>query len=274
MSTEIQTSYLPQKVNATQIAKLDTVASDFYEICKADSMSPSIAISRAVAMAQIREMLTPEIMAPIMSLQGSPLGFKTDRDTEKDPATGKRVKGKGYPLDIVRDVTIFAMSKGAMMINNEVNILAENPYLAKNYFFRKLNETLGAENWKFQHQIPHVIRQGNNITGAIVKTKILWRDSSNKTGEFQEHEIEHAIKGDDYSSADAFIGKADRKCGNWLLSNITGQRFIDGDVDDAIDVKATTVSIDSKTSSKFTTNTEKKEVKKSEEKTLVYRCLS
>lgn len=240
-TTEIEMNYIPAKVKQEHLQKLETTATDFYGICKKNDLSPITAIRRASAMQTLRDLLTPEIMAPVMSLQGNPLGFKTDRDlTREKDENNQRKKGPGYPVEIVRDTFIYATGKGARMINNEVNIIAANPYLTKNFFFRMLDEVLGAENWKITHEIPRVV-QSNGKTGAIVKSKIWWRDSkSNKDGKTQE--LEFAIKGDDYASSDSYTGKADRKAGNWLLQNITGERFLEGEVDDAIDIKAINVT--------------------------------
>lgn len=232
--------YLPAKITKEHQNKLETVATDFRQICTQDDNSPITAIQRSMAMQQLRELLTPEIIQPVLSLQGNPLGFKTDKDFERGrDKDGNRIKGSGYGADVVRDVFIYALGKGARMIGNEVNILAGNPYLTKEYFLRRLNEVLGAENWKITHAIPHIVNSGGK-TGAIVKSKVWWRDSA--TGnKGSEHEIEFAIKGDEYASADAYCGKADRKAGKWLLENCTGERFSDGDASEAIEVTAVEV---------------------------------
>ena len=70
---EITTRYLPV-VKQEQLTRLEETASDFYEICKINDLSPVTAIMRAGAMQSLRELLTPEIMKPVMALQGSPLG--------------------------------------------------------------------------------------------------------------------------------------------------------------------------------------------------------
>jgi len=41
----------------------------------------------------LRDALTPAVMSPIMALQGTPLGFRTDKDLWKNPATNKYEKG-------------------------------------------------------------------------------------------------------------------------------------------------------------------------------------
>lgn len=243
MSKEItKTNYIPATVNKEQLKKLDDTAKDFYNICSQNDQSPITAIQRSSAMGLLRQLLTPEIMAPVMELQGSALGFKTDKDKEK--VNGKYVKGRGYPVEVVRDTFIFALGKGAQMINNEVNIIAENPYLTKNYFFRSLDEKLGADGWIITHEVPEVIKttEQNGYGKDVLKVKanvvsnVWWKDDkTGATGKTQK--LVFSIKGDSFATSDSYTGKADRKAANWLLSNITGQRFIDADVDeDFIDV--------------------------------------
>ena len=56
----------------------------------------------ASAIQTLKDKLTPEFMAPIMALQGSKLGFKTDKDLAKNPNTGKYEKVRGYPFEVVK----------------------------------------------------------------------------------------------------------------------------------------------------------------------------
>ena len=246
MSDEVKKEYLPAKIRQEQFDNLERVANDFTEICTQNNESPITMLRRAGAMQSLRESLTDEIMAPIMALRGSPLGFKTDKDFSKEKdANGQRKMGVGYPMEVVRDTVIYAFGIGARMTNNEINIIASNPYPTKNFFSRKLDEILGTENWRLIHEVPRVIRQDGRVTGAIVKTKVWWKDSSCPP-EGKTQELEHGIKGDDYATTDSYNGKADRKCGNWLLSNITERRYVDGEVDDAIDIKATSTTAKSK----------------------------
>jgi len=187
----------------------------------------SATIAVAAALQSIREIMTDKvIMDGLMLLQGTKLGFVTDKD-----------KDRGYPLEVVRDVTIEAASRGARMIGNEVNIISGACYLTKAYFFRKLDERLGAGKWRLNHHVPKTIFNDKVEIGAEVKTVISWADSG---GEHSET-VTHQIKGNSYATADAYLGKADRKCGKWLLENITGERFSDGDTDDMITIQAETV---------------------------------
>jgi len=191
----------------------------------------SATLAVAACLQSIRELMNDKvIMDGVMLLQGTKLGFVTDRD---NPKSGP----KGYPMETVVDVTIEAASKGALMVGNEVNIISGACYLTKAYFQRMLDEKLGKGNWRLNHHVPKTILAGKAEIGAEVTTDISWTDSS---GEHKDT-VTHRIKGNSYSTADAYLGKADRKAGKWLLENITGERFNDGDADDIITVQAQSV---------------------------------
>lgn len=223
------------RIDPAALARVDDAAGELATCVRADAALPSTAIRQAAAMQMLREMLTPEVMAPIMALQSNPLGFLTDRDREKGGG-----KGQGYPPDVVKDVTIWALGNGARMTRNEVNIVSSRGYLTKAFAFRRLDETLGQGNWMLIHEVPQVVRAVKApgatevIVGAKVKTLVRWRES----GEWREQELVHAVKGDEYASADSFCGKADRKCGIWLLSRVSGRQYDSGEMDDAIPTTA------------------------------------
>ena len=78
----------------------------------------------------IKEQLSDEYMKPIMALQGSSLGFKTDMDTIKKQVNGKWAteKGPGYPMEIVRECLIEAIFLGLEVTGNQFNIIGGNMY--------------------------------------------------------------------------------------------------------------------------------------------------
>jgi len=138
---------------------------------------------------------------------------------------------------VVTDVTIWAWGQGAAMTSNQVNIISGNGYLAKGFFFSALDDRLGPGNWKMVHSVPH-----SSGAGAIVTSKIEWTVD----GKPNVETLEHGIKGDDYSSTDQYLGKADRKCGKWLLERLSNRRYSDGEAenpltDGAFEVKADVV---------------------------------
>lgn len=231
------------QVDPHRVAQLDTIAKEIHALSQTEADSPFTAgIQMAVAVSTLRELLTPEMMEPIMSLQGTKLGFLTDKDTKKIKTERgwERVKAEGYPVDTVKDTLIEATARGARMVGNEVNIIGGNCYLTKNYFFRLLDDRLGRDHWNISHGLPQVVTKGEGRdakVAATVQTVITWTEK----GKENSHKLVRAIKGDAYASADSYTGKADRKAAAWLLGQITGERYDEGDLedDDAIEVAAT-----------------------------------
>jgi len=235
--------------DSKKITALDEAAKEIRELSQLDSSSPfKASLGMALAIDTMRELLTPEVMKYVMKLQGSKLGFLTDRDKKK--SGDKWVQGDGYSLEVVKDVMIEALAVGANMHGNEVNIMSYGMYLTKNYFSRVLDEKLGRNNWSLNHDLPKIItkletgkkgKQYTKVCGATVTTNIEWKDA---TGSHSQ-EISKAIKGGETSSADNYHGKADRKAGAWLLGMVTGERYDEGDIDDnTIDVTAEVIEND------------------------------
>lgn len=84
----------------------------------------------ACAVQQFRAALSDDkVMAPIMALQGNPVGFLTDKD-----------KTGGYDVVTVRDCVVTAMLQGFRLTGNEFNIISGRFYAAVNGCDRKFNE--------------------------------------------------------------------------------------------------------------------------------------
>lgn len=214
-----------------QLQALDQTAEECRECVLKNDGTPSAILRQAASMQALREMLSPEVMKPIMALQGNRLGFLTDRDRKRDER-GRWVTGDGYDEPAVRDVTIWAIGKGARMCGNEVNIISSGGYLTKEHMFRRLDDTLGSGNWMLVHSTPRVVGD----KGAVVQTEVRWRLGG--IAEWQTQALENAVKGDAYATADSYKGKADRKCAAWLLNLVSGEYIPDGDAEDAINITA------------------------------------
>ena len=163
-------------------------------------------------------------MSPIMSLQGSKLGFKTDRDLVKNRQTGKYEKGQGYPLEVVKDCFIEMCLMGLLPTGNMWNIIGGNSYVTKEggtYLLKKENG--------LKHVISFIeVNQSTDKKTASVKAKIKWT----LNGETEEETVDFPVKSDEYTTFDALVGKADRKAKIWLYNKVSGLNISDGDIED------------------------------------------
>ena len=191
----------------------------------------------ASAIGELRSLLTPKVMEPIMNLQNTALGFKTDQIQA------------GYQIDVVRDCLIEACLKGVYPVGNEFNIIARQCYITKEGFAHKLRDIRGLS-YTITADVPHLNAES---TGAIIQMTIDWEFNS----KVQTKVLKFAIRVNKMMGADAIIGKATRKARAWLYTTVTGQEIGDGDVVDSplgvIDVKA-----NKKTVSRFEKEPEQK----------------
>lgn len=201
-------------------AEISTVlASNVNGFQKAFVMSSAIDV--------IKAQLSDEYMKPIMALQGSSLGFKTDMDTVKKQVSGKWVteKGPGYPMDIVRECLIEAIFLGLEVTGNQFNIIGGNMYPTREGFGAALDKMKGLKkNFEYKN-----IQQPAGQKVAYVTVNITWQFEGDVA---KKQTIEFPIKSNDYTSYDALIGKAERKAKRWLYNTIKGTDISDGDVND------------------------------------------
>lgn len=114
----------------------------------------ALIVARSVQ--QFRRLLSDAVMADIMQLQNSPLGFKTDNR-------------EGYGRDVVRDCVVQAFMRGLRVTGNEINIIAGNLYVTKEGFERLLAELDGLTGLKIQIGVP-----ATTEGGALVPARAEW----------------------------------------------------------------------------------------------------
>lgn len=168
----------------------------------------------ANAIKELKVLLTPEYMAPIMELQGNKLGFKTDKDKEG-----------GYKVEEVKNCLIEAVLIGLQPFNNEFNIISGQMYPTKEGMGSLLKKIAGLK----YEVIPSLPRINADKSGAAIVMKIKW--SVNNSPE-ETRDIEIPVKMNASMGVDAVIGKATRKARAWLFSYLTGNEISDGDVQD------------------------------------------
>jgi hypothetical protein len=149
-------------------------------------------------------------MGQVMALQGSAIGFKTDKD-----------QGGGYPESTVRDCLIEATLAGVYPVGNEFNIIAGRAYITKEGMGRKLRDIDGLS-YSILPGVPSM-KEG----GAIVPMNVEWTFKGNSS----KRELPICVKVNGGMGADAVIGKATRKARAWLYQTVTGSEIPDGEAE-------------------------------------------
>ena len=190
------------------------------------------AIQMAHGIAALREALTDEfVKLAIMPLQGTALGFCTDKDKEG-----------GYPLSVVKDVAIEAMLRGFQIVGNEFNIIGGRFYGTKAGFERHVQQYPGLTDLVLQPGVPQL---SQDKSGALVPFLASWRLDGNPMSiacEYRkegEHVTDHRIpvRVNAGMGADAVIGKATRKMLFRVYQRLNGSAYGagEGDITDSIE---------------------------------------
>ncbi len=223
MSTAIE------KTTQSAIENINRALAD----CSIEQVRQLPAMEQAIVLANgmraLRLALTDEIIDKLlMPLQGSALGFRTDKDS-----------GGGYPIQVVRDCAIEAMIRGFQPVGNEFNIIAGRAYFTKEGFSRKVSEFPGLTDLEFEIGVPH--NAGDK--GALVPYRASWKLNGKS-----DQIVRDLVKREDGSTtdqripirvnagmgADAILGKARRKILAQVYEKISGVKFAPTD-GDAID---------------------------------------
>lgn len=242
MTTEApeSTSLLTVSVDEKSLGLISQIAEEC-AVLNVSDVAPLIrTMKMARAMDLLRKLFTDDLMKEIMKLQGSRLGFRTDKDS-----------GQGYPVNVVRECCVEATMRGAHLVDNEFNIIAGNCYLTKEYFQRVQAEFPGLE-LAIQPQVPE-IRGDTARVGYVATWKLRGREDElrcvvTKDADGLEHDYRIPIRVNNGMGVDAILGKAERKMRARIMQRITGSAsgYPDGDADDAIEatVKPPTQTLD------------------------------
>lgn len=211
--------------NLTVSKRIDEIASGAMELFQqAGSFEAELAVARAVS--ELRAILTPEVMQPIMALMNTDLGFRTDRDPKVTPRDKEGRPMTPYSVDVVRECFIESKLRGFHSVGNEWNIIASRFYACKNGFRRKVIMYRGVTDFKDIYEVPRLVQD----KGAIVKCRAAWK----KNGVQGSLEREFPIRVNAYMGSDAILGKAQRKLLAAVHDNLAGVVTPEGDVSDEI----------------------------------------
>lgn len=195
--------------------------------CGVEAISKLPTFLQAVKMAHgisaLRAALTDQfVQSTLMPLQGSKLGFLTDKD-----------KDGGYGMAVVRDCCIEAMLRGFLVVGNEFNIIAGGFYGAKAGWARKVGEYPGLTDLVLQAGVPQIVGD----KGALVPYVASWRLHGKEmvlrcAQEKDGTDLRIPIKVNNGMGADAVLGKAERKILFRIYQRVNGSTFgaTDGEV--------------------------------------------
>lgn len=209
---------LLDKVISNTSSQIDSVAQQYSHAIKEAEGRMSRSMLLADGIDKIRAMLDDKIMARFLKLQGSQLGFLTDKDKEG-----------GYQLPIVRDCLIDALLVGVFPVGNEFNIIAGKMYVTQAGYKRLVKEIPGVE---ILDDIPGT----PTLDAGKMKVRycLRWkkggvvdelRDPDGNVGRL------FVVKVNSGMGDDAIIGKACRKAFKAAYEKITGHATPDGEVE-------------------------------------------
>jgi len=215
------------RVKPNELATIESIV----EQCGMSAVASEGHFGRAFKLAagirMLSQAITKEMMADIMALQGSGLGFRTDKDKEggyKDEGT-------------VKLCFIEAMLLGAYPVGNEFNIIADRPYLTKEFYTRKLMEFPGLTNLTPLPAVPVMAGDKGALVSFVVTCKI--HGQARRFERLPPRKLEDGTLTEDERIAvrvnagmgtDAIIGKATRKMYKWVYEQLTGFKTQDGEV--------------------------------------------
>lgn len=204
-------------VPATKIQELEAICQEYglQKLAGMGQIAQTLALAEGIV--KLEQAITPEVMRPIMALQGKRLGFLTDKD-----------KDGGYNETIVKRCTIEALLRGVRPVGNEMNIIAGNFYATREAFVRLLREFEGLTELRLDFAVP---RMSNG--GAVVLCKASWK----LNGVPDSMEAEIPVKVNNGMGSDAILGKADRKMRARVFNRLSGSEFPEGDVREDLEEK-------------------------------------
>lgn len=204
-----------------KVQALDAVADEYAAALAGEPGKFKAAFITANAVAQLREMISPDMLRGIMSLMNTRLGFLTDKNPNRPGKEGSPI----YPENVVRDVVVEMALRGVPFVGNCFNIIAGNGYVTKEGLtFLLKNPRLAITDLRIDFGVP---RSAANNGGALVPFQAAWKVK----GVSQDMSGEIPVRVNDGMGADAILGKADRKVKARIYARVSGTELTDGDVD-------------------------------------------
>ena len=190
------------------------------------------ALRKALLLAQgvkaLEEIITDEVMAPIMYLQGKKLGFKTDRDGFD--RNGKKLEP--YKTSEVKPIFIESQLRGLMPAGNQFNILVHSLYITKEGYTYLIQKLPGVTDYKQELKAPTTPQKMDYV---IIECKAKWKINGvedSLTAEIPVHR--HST-----DKVDNWLGKAERKLKYRVHCQITQSEITESEELDSSEINTT-----------------------------------
>lgn len=191
------------------------------------------ALQLADGIQRMREVISLAVVQKyFMPLQGTPLGFVTDRDHPKDG------QPSCYPVEVVRDVAIEAFIRGFRPIGNEINIISGRLYVAKAGFERVVREFPGLTDLVYELGVPEAGPNGTSLVQFDSSWKLYGVDDMISGRPAKDGTIDSRIvvRLNSGMGPDGALGKATRKLFARIYTRLTGcSRDIEADPKDYVE---------------------------------------
>jgi hypothetical protein len=231
----IQAGVLALRFKDEEIEALDSMAAECASLATTNVSPFRRTFLMAAGMRQLQQMISDEMMQDIMELQGSPLGFETDKDKpEKDGQIG-------YPMDVVKNALIEATLRGLRPVGGEWFILSAKCYARKPGLKRLVMEWPGLTDLQVQLHVP---RKAEGYT--VVPAKASWKLNGVKQELDCTSERSIPVRVNEGQIVDAIHGKAYRKIYARIYDILTGaeQGLVEPDGDATESQSAVTTTYD------------------------------
>lgn len=216
------------------VERIDSIVAEAGVLALADKPALLQTVTLAKGMMELRKVLSDGIVEKyFMPLQGSPLGFMTDRQNSQNGP-------KEYPVDVVRDVVIEALLRQFRTVGNEFNIISGRFYAAKNGLERLVMTHPGLTDFSFDLSVPVMVAD----KGALVEYRASWLlhgevfEIAGLAPEKGRMDTRIPVRVNAGMGPDAILGKATRKLFARVHKRVAGPTALglDPDADAPVDV--------------------------------------
>lgn len=194
---------------ATQLDEAEKAIEEVSKKCAPSALVAMNALRKSVMLSKgirlLEKALTHQLMdAYIMPLQGSPLGYLTDRQNAKSGPTS-------YSEEEVKAVMTEAIIRGLQFVGNEINIIGGKCYAAKAGVKRLCEEWPGVSCLTLTPGVPEMAP--NNTALIAMRAKWLQNGTAQEyyRGKTATDDTRIAVRVNAGMGPDAIIGKAERK---------------------------------------------------------------